>query len=244
MPPRKKKEPKEDPKEIKNLYEQIPQDFLPNIHNPNKHLHKFSLPFRACIVAPSGSGKTNFLLNMLEKFCQGAGTFASITIITRNKDEPLYNWLEKECDQIEIKEGLSSLPQLDKFDKEVNHLVVLDDLVLEKDLSRVEQYYIRCRKKNVSIIFISQKYHKIPQIIRGNCSYMILLKIGGKREINLILSDYGLGVSKEQLFNMYNYATQEKFSPLLIDIEANVDDGKFRRAFTEILNPKDFGKEE
>jgi hypothetical protein len=242
MPPKRKKE---EPKgEIKNFYESIPHEFLPHIHNPNKHLHNFNLPFRACIVAPSGSGKTNFLLNMLEKFCQGGGTFATITIITRNKDEPLYNWLEKECDQIEIKEGLQSLPPLDKFDKEVNHLVVLDDLVLEKDLSKVEQYYIRCRKKNVSIIFISQKYHKIPQIIRGNCSYMILLKIGGKREINLILSDYGLGVSKEQLFHMYNYATQQKFSPLVIDIESNIDDGKFRKGFTETLRPLDFGKED
>jgi hypothetical protein len=88
------------------------------------------------------------------------GTFSTITIITRNKDEPLYKWILTKTDQIVIKEGLSNTPKLDDFDKEKNHLVVWDDLVLSKDLSRVEEYYLRARKLNVSVIFISQSYFK------------------------------------------------------------------------------------
>jgi len=172
MPPKKQKkeEPPEDGR-IVNMYERIPKEFLDKTDNPNFHLHKLKIPMRMCIVAPSGSGKTNFLINLLSLFsCGDTGTYQSITIITRNKDEPLYRWIQSVCDQIVIKEGLENTPKLDKFDKEFNHLVVWDDLVLSKDLSMVENYYIRARKLNVSVIFISQSFFKIPKVIRNNCS--------------------------------------------------------------------------
>lgn len=219
---------------IENLYEKIPKELLDKVENPNFNIHKLKLPFRMCIVAPSGSGKTNFLVNLLSMFSVGKGTFASINIITKNADEPLYKWIKGKSDQIVIKEGLTNTPPLDKFDKELNHLVVWDDLVLSKDLSMVENYYIRARKLNVSVIFISQSYFKIPKIIRNNCSYMVLLKLSGNREVNMILSEFGLGVSKEELIELYEYATREKFSPLLIDLEADKFN-RFRKGLIEII---------
>jgi hypothetical protein len=172
---------------------------------------------------------------LLSIMSAGKGTFASIYIITRNADEPLYKWIQSKSDQIIIKEGLNNTPPLDKFDKELNHLVCFDDLVLAKDLSVVENYYIRCRKFGVSAVFISQSYFKIPKIIRNNCSYMVLLKLSGNREVNMILAEYGLGVSKEQLIALYEYATKEKFSPLLIDMEADKD-SRFRKGLTQVLS--------
>ena len=158
-----------------------------------------------------------------------------MTIITRNRDEPLYRWLVDKCDQIRIVEGLHNTPKLDLFDKKENHLLVWDDLVLSKDLSMVENYYIRARKLNCSVIFISQSYFKIPKIIRNNCSYMVLLKLSGQREVNIILSEFGLGVTKEQLMELYEYATAEKFSPLIIDMEADKDN-RFRKGLIEIIS--------
>jgi len=234
MPPKTKVKDIEGGK-IVNMYEKIPKEFLDKVENPNFDLHKLKLPFRMCIVAPSGSGKTNFLINLLRLFsCGDKGTFSTINIITRNKDEPLYRWLSSVCDQIVISEGLSNTPKLDNFDKSKNHLVVWDDLVLSKDLSMVENYYIRARKLNCSVIFISQSYFKIPKIIRNNCSYMILLKLSGNREVNLILSEFGLGITKEDLIDLYEYATKEKFSPLIIDMEEDVTN-RFRKGFLDIL---------
>ena len=237
MPPKKKKVIKEDEPDgtIKNLYEKIPKELLDKVENPNFHLHQLKLPFRMCIVAPSGSGKTNFLVNLISIFSANKGTFQSITIITRNKDEPLYRWISSKSDQIVIKEGLSNTPPLDKFDKELNHLVVWDDLVLAKDLTMVEQYYIRARKLNVSCIFISQSFFKIPKIIRNNCGYMVLLKLSGNREVNMILSEFGLGITKEELLELYKYATAEKFSPLVIDMEEDATK-RFRKGLLEILD--------
>lgn len=192
-----------------------------------------------CIVAPSGSGKTNFLCNLIGLFSKGKGTFQTINIITRNKDEPLYKWITSKSDQINIKEGLSNTPNLDKYDKEFNHLLVWDDLVLSKDLSMVENYYIRARKLNVSVIFISQSFFRIPKIIRNNCSYMVLLKLSGQREVNVILSEFGLGVTKEELIEIYKYATSEKFSPLLIDMEAESNQ-RFRKGLLEVIDTSRF----
>ena len=241
MPPKKKSNDTPSDGKIVNMYEKIPKEYLDKVDNPNFHLHKLKIPFRMCVVAPSGSGKTNFLVNLIHLFsCGDKGTFQTITIITRNADEPLYKWIQSKCDQIIIKEGLSNTPQLDKFDKDFNHLVVWDDLVLSKDLTMVEQYYIRARKLNVSVIFISQSYFRIPKIIRNNCSYMVLLKLSGNREVNVILSEFGLGITKEQLIQLYKYATAEKFSPLIIDMEEDAS-RRFRKGFLEVL---DFERQE
>jgi hypothetical protein len=238
--PRKPKSVEETPSgRIENLYDKIPKSLLDEAENPNFPLHHLKLPFRMCIVAPSGSGKTNFLCNLIGLFSKGKGTFQTITIITKNKDEPLYKWITSKSDQIIIKEGLSNTPQLDKFDKDLNHLVVWDDLVLSKDLSMVENYYIRARKLNVSVIFISQSYFRIPKIIRNNCSYMVLLKLSGQREVNMILSEFGLGVTKEQLVEIYKYATSEKFSPLVIDLEAD-SSNRFRKGLLEVIDTSSY----
>jgi hypothetical protein len=234
MPPKRK--PAATPDAPINFYEVMPRSFLTEADNPNFHLHQLKLPFRALIVAPSGSGKTNFLINLLYLFSQGRGTFADIHIITRNKDEPLYNWLSSKSEQIQIKEGLENLPQLDAFDKEQNHLVVLDDLVLAKDQRQIEAYYIRARKLNCSVIYISQSYFRVPKIIRQNLTYLMLLKLSGQRELNLILAEGGLGLSRDELLAFYQYATSEKFSVLLIDYEAEPNSGKkYRKNFLEFL---------
>jgi DNA helicase HerA-like ATPase len=226
---------------IVNYYEKMPKELLPKTFNPNKAEHGFDVPFRMCIVGPSGSSKTNFLLNLISIFSKGKGTFASICIITKHADEPLYNFLKLKSPQIQIKEGLSSTPDINKFEKDLNHLIVYDDLVLSKDLSVVENIYIRGRKCGVSCIFISQSYHAIPTMVRKNSMYMIILRLGsGKRELNMVLSEFGVGMSKEELMGMYEDATSEKFVPFVIHMDQPDRDKKFFKGFRESLKPSEY----
>ena len=223
---------------IPNYYENIPKDLLTETDNPNYDLHLLKLPFRMVVVAPSGSGKSNFITHILHQFCNKRGTFADIVIVTRNKDEPLYNYLSQKSEGlIQVLEGMHSLPKLDNMDKKKNHLVVVDDLVLDKNQGGICEYYIRARKLNCSVIYLSQKFYAIPQIIRGNCNYFVLLKLTGKREIKLILSEFSLGVNEEQLMDLYQQATSEKFQPLIVDLDAPLDT-KFRRGLLEFLEPR------
>ena len=243
MPPRKKKESELIPKgnNVINYYEHIPKDLLDEADNPNLHLHQLKLPFRAVIVAPSGSGKTNFLVNLIHLFCAGKGSFSDICVVTRNSDEPLYNWLKEKGDgMITVKEGLMNLPNLDKFDKKENHLVVLDDLVLTKNQEAIESYYIRARKLNCSVIYISQSYFRIPKIIRQNLSYLFILKLSGDRDMKLILTEFGLGIDKECMVKIYEYCTADKFNTMTIDMEVPKEK-RIRHNLLEIIDPSRFG---
>ena len=227
---------------IINWYEEMPTRFLDvPTPNPNKHLHGFDIPFRLCCVAPSGSGKSNSITNLISLFSQGSGTFANVYIICKDKEEPLYKFLASKSDQIQVLEGLHNLPNLDTaFDKEQASLVIIDDCMLDKNQERVCQYYIRCRKKNVSIAYLAQSYFVIPKVVRSNSNYLVLLKLSGDRDLNLILRENSLGVDKRQMLDMYKYSTREKFSPLIIDIESTDDNKKYRKGFLEYLNPNDF----
>ena len=197
--------------------------YLTKADNPNIKLHQLDkLPFRMIIVAPSGSGKSNFVLNLIEKYSKGKGTFNSITLVCRSKCEPLYEYLEdKTKKKVKIIEGLKDLQDINKFDGELQHLVIFDDMVLEKDQSKMTEFYIRGRKKGISICYLSQSFYKIPKTIRSNCNYFVILKLNGRRDLTLIMSEFELGVDKKELLEIYEDATKKKFDCLLIDIEAD-----------------------
>lgn len=239
----KKTKAKTSPSEIINFYEHIPKKYLDEVENPNEHIHNIKLPFRMCIVAPSGTGKTNFLLNLLRVFSQGPGTFADIAIITRNKDEPLYNYLAGEHEQIQVKEGMSNTPKLDDMDKRYNHLVVWDDLVLSKNLQSVEEYYMRARKKNCSVVFLSQSYYDIPKFIRKNSNYLVLLDLGGsKREQTAIMNEWSSDLTKDELKAIYNDAVSVPLRPLIITGGKVARDKKYRKGWLEYYNLVEFFK--
>jgi len=223
---------------IPNYYTKLPKQYIKKIDNPNKQKHNMDLHFRMCVSAPSGSGKSNFLYHFLHQL---DGTFDKIFLITRNKDEPLYNHLEdKSKNRIVIKEGMENIPNLDDFDKDENNMVIFDDLVTAKNQTPIINYYIRCRKRGCSVIYLSQSYFDIPKMIRKNSNYAVFLKLGGQREIKTILSDYSLQVSKDQLFKMFDFATKEKFQTFIIDADSADMKKKFRRGLLEYLDPDDF----
>ena len=55
--------------------------------NLNYDLHNFDAPFRALVIASSGSGKSIFLTNVITLFCKKTGTFDNIYIFFKCKDE-------------------------------------------------------------------------------------------------------------------------------------------------------------
>ena len=89
MPPKKKSVSNE----MVNYYQHIPKKFLNNVPNPQYNQHFIKTMFRMCVCAPSGSGKTTFVLNLLQRFSSGEGTFSKIYIITKDSIE--YNGKSK-----------------------------------------------------------------------------------------------------------------------------------------------------
>lgn len=225
--------------ELINWYEKIPKKYLLKTHNPHYETHRIKLPMRLIIAGNSGSGKTMTLLNLLYNM---PNTFENIWIITKNKDEPLYNYLADKMkdESFKIEEGLENLPDLDKMDKEQNNLLILDDLCNEslKQQKPLCDYIIRCRKKNCSFIYISQSFYQVPKLIRDNINYLIIKQVSSMKNLTMICRECSLGIDKKMLKKIYDDATKEKSDFLLIDLEGNKDE-RFRKNLDSVYEIQD-----
>ena len=203
--------------------------------NPNYDLHHFDTPFRSLVVAPSGSGKSNFITNLISLFCKGKeGTFDNIYIFCKSRDEPLYQFLgDKSNGLIEVHETLEKLPALNELKPSEQTLIIFDDMVTDlKKHPLISEYFIRGRKRGCSLMFLSQSYYGTPKIIRQNVNYCVILKLGGSRDINSIMRECSVGINKDDLLSMYKEATRDKFDCLIINLDKNGNE-RYRKNFLE-----------
>jgi hypothetical protein len=68
-------------------------------------------------------------------------------------------------------------------------------------------------------MYLSQSYYGTPKLIRQNINYLIILKLGGTRDINSILRECSIGLTKDELLYMYKEATKNKFDVFIINLE-------------------------
>lgn len=233
--------------EIINFYKIMPKKFRPTYHNPNKDLHGIDLPFRILIVGASGSSKTTVACDLMRRM---NNTFGNIKIITKAQ-EPLYDFLKSKIPQshLQVTEGISTVPDLEIFQeddelKELQHLVVFDDLVLEDPKLQnrlITPYFIRGRKiaKGINTIYITQSYYQTPSTIRKNLTHIFIKKLANNRDLMRILQEYNLGLDKETLMNIYNFCCRNNEDFLMIDLSAPAE-RKFRKNYLEIINPNNF----
>ena len=226
--------------EIINYYEHKDvKKLAPKYSNPHFNETQISIPGRIGVIAPSGTRKPQWLLNFIHK-CQD--TFGHITIVYK-ASEPLYEFLR---DKIGFKNitfctKLTDLPNpidLNMGNKQI--LLIFDDQVSEKNQNKIEEYFIRGRKigGGITMCYLSQSFFAIPTLIRRQFNYVIILKLSGKRDLNLILSNYALGIEVDQIIDLYKNATKDKFNFLKIDIENRDDNKKFSHNFTHFYEIK------
>ena len=76
-------------------------------------------------------------------------------------------------------------------DKERKILIGFDDMIADminnkKLYSIVTDLFIRGRKLNISLVFITQSYFKVPKDVRLNSTHFFIMKIPNKRELQQI----------------------------------------------------------
>ena len=191
---------------------------------------------RILIIGSSGSGKTNLLMNYI-MLCPN--TFQHIHVVFKSF-EPLYELLKDKLEKsggITFYDDINKLPNLDQIqeDKDDQQLVVFDDQINEKDKlnGKVSEYFIRGRKKHLTMVFIAQSFFKIPKIIRQQMQYLLILKLSSARDLRLIISDFSIGSNVDEIQAIYKDATNERFNFLKIDIDQQNDNKRLSKNFKD-----------
>ena len=75
--------------------------------------------------------------------------------------------------------------------KKRNILIVFDDMIADMISNNklnpiVTELFIRGRKLNISIVFITQSYFKVPKDVRLNSTHFFIMKIPNKKELHQI----------------------------------------------------------
>ena len=194
-------------------------------------------PFRMLIIGPSGSGKTNTLLNLISNFLP----IDKIYLYAKDTDEKKYQYLINKREQAGIKnlndphtfieysnDMNDVLEDINNYNKKRDKkvIIIFDDMIAdimrsEKFKAIVKELFIRCRKLNISIVFITQSFFRTPKNARLNSTHYILMKTGNKKELKSIAEENSGHLDFKDFLKIYNYCTNEPYSFMMVDTRPN-----------------------
>ena len=184
-------------------------------------------PFRMLMASPSGSGKTNILVHILQVQLV---YYDKVYLYARNLEQEKYQQLGDQFDMLSQKVGypimetsndMSCIQPLEALDRGSQKIVIFEDFVTEKNQALIVEYFTGGRHRNCSSIYLSQSYFNTPKPIRLNCTHFCIGEIPTKHERNSICNE--LGVTREQ----YENTTCEPFNFLYVDKPKKTVTGNF-----------------
>ena len=106
--------------------------------------------------------------------------------------------------------------------KERKILIVFDDMIADMLSNKkinpiVTELFIRDRKLNISIVFITQSYFAVPKNIRLNSTHYFIMKISSKRELQQISFNHSSDIDFQDFMNLYKKRTEKPYSFLVVD---------------------------
>ena len=91
----------------------------------------------------------------------------------------------------------------------------------------VTELFIRGRKLNISIVFITQSYFKVPKDVRLNSTHFFIMKIPNKRELQQVALNHSSDID---FMEIYKKCTTEPYSFLVNDTTSPSDNPlRFRK---------------
>ena len=94
----------------------------------------------------------------------------------------------------------------------------------------VKELFIRGRKLNISTVFITQSYFKVPKDARLNSTHFFIIKNPNKRELQQIALNHSSDIDFRDFINIYNKSTKEPYSFLVNDTTLPSDNSlRFRK---------------
>ena len=203
-------------------------------------------PYKILIIGGSGSGKTNALLNLINN----QPDIDKIYLYAKDPYETKYQYLIKKREKAGLdhfddpKVFMEYSSDMQDVYKNIEYynpikkrkvLIVFDDMIADminnnKFNQVVTELFIRGRKLNVSIVFITQSYFKVPKDVRLNSTHFFIMEIPNKRELQQIALNHSSDIEYKDFMKIYQRCTVEPYSFLVNDAALPSDDPlKFRK---------------
>ena len=215
---------------------------LDNIANDSnkKHNEKWPYipdhPYRILIIGGSGSGKANTLLNLINE----QRDIDKIYLYAKDLSESKYEHLIKNLENAGIKHLNDSKAFIDysntmddvyeniddyNLNRKRKILIVFDDMIADimtnkKFQSIIKELFIRCRKINISLVFITQSYFFVPKDVRLNSTHYFIMKLNNKGELKNIAINYSEDIDHKDFMKIYRECTKEPYK--LFDYRYNI----------------------
>ena len=79
-----------------------------------------------------------------------------------------------------------------KIQKKRKALIAFDDMIADiitnkKCHAIIKELFIRCRKLNISLVFITQSYFSVPKEVRLNSTHYLIMKFITKENYNKLV---------------------------------------------------------
>ena len=189
--------------------------------------------YRVLIIGGSGSGQTNALLNLINNqpdidkiYLYGKDPYEKkyqYLIIKRenvglNHFNDLKAFIEYFNDIHDVYKNIEDYNPIEKREILINFDDMIADMINNNKLNPiVTELFIRGRKLNISIVFITQSYFKVPKDTRLNSTHFFIMKIPNKRELQQIALNHSSDIDFKDFMNIYKKCTKEPYSFLVND---------------------------
>ena len=109
-------------------------------------------------------------------------------------------------------------------------------LVIKKLNPVVTELFIKRRRLNISLVFITQSYFAFPKNIRQNSTHYFVMKIPNKRELQQIAFNHSSDIDLQDFVNLYKESTEEQNPFLVIGTNLPSDNSsRFRKKLLETI---------
>ena len=193
------------------------------------------------IIGPSGSGKTNYLLNSIQK---DSNIIDKIYLYANDLEEPKYQFLIKKRKKKDAAAFIEYLNTMDDIYDDIEHynekrkrkvLTVFDYMIShamsnKKAQQVLKELFIRCRKLNISLCFLTQSYFSVPKDVRLNCTHYVIFKLNNKRELKNTAINHWADIDYKDFVKIYRNCTKEPYNVFTIDSTQPIDK-RFKKEF-------------
>ena len=215
--------------------------------------------YRMLIIGPSESRKTNELLNLIQWNCiqqDNDNLIDKIYLYAKDLSERKYQFLIKKREDAGIRNlddpsaFIEYSNTMDDVYNNIDHfnlnkkreiLTVFDHMIVDimtnkKFQAIIKDLFIRCRKLNISLVFITQSYFSVPKEVRLNFTHYLIMKIHIKRELQNIDIDHSADIDYKVFLKIYRNCTNQPYSFLAIDTTLPADNSmRFRKSLLDSL---------